>query len=219
MITRDIEHRQRTVANATANRELNVLSRMLRLGYERNKVARIPIIHMLKESEPRKGFFERDAFDAVRKQLRPDLRVAVTIAYTLGWRLQSEVLTLALSQVNLEAGTLQLDPGTTKNDDGRIVYLTPELQRLIAEQIERVKDLSRKLERLVPYLFLHPHRTGKYAGTRLMDFKNAWLAACRKANVIGMIRHDSLESCILLLQPLQPFGRSTRSPPYSFFQR
>ena len=190
LITRYIEHRQQSVSNATCNRELNILSRMLRLGYERDKVARIPIIHMLKEAEPRKGFFERDAFEAVRKRLRPDLQVAVMIAYTFGWRIQSEVLTLTLSQVDLEAGTLRLDPGSTKNDDGRIVYLTPELQRLIAEQLERVKTLSRKLERVVPYLFPHPHRKGRYAGTRLLDFKTAWLKACKDANVVGMIRHD-----------------------------
>ena len=190
LITRYIEHRQRTVKNGTINRELNVLSRMLRLGYERNKVGRIPIIHLLKEADPRKGFFERDVFEAVRAHLRPDLQVAVMIAYTFGWRIQSEVLTLTLSQIDLEAGTLRLDPGTTKNDDGRIVYLTPELQRLIAEQLDRVKQCSRQLERVVPYLFPHPHRVGKYAGTRLKDFKTAWNAACRQAHVVGMIRHD-----------------------------
>ncbi len=190
LITRYVEHRQQTVANGTINRELNVLSRLLRLGYERNKVARLPIMHLLKEAEPRKGFFEREAFDAVRKRLRPDLQVAVTIAYTFGWRLQSEVLTLTLAQVDLEAGTVRLNPGSTKNDDGRIVYLTPDVQRMIAEQLERVKQLSRKLERVVPYLFPHPSVTGHYAGTRLKDFKTAWLTACHEANVVGLIRHD-----------------------------
>src|SRR5215472_2245319 len=142
LTSRYIQVRQQSgVANGTINRELNVLSRLLRLGYEHNKVLRLPIIHKLKEADPRKGFFERDAFEAVRNNLRPDLQVAVTIAFTFGWRIQSEVLTLTLSQIDLEAGTLRLDPGTTKNDDGRIVYLTAELQRMIAEQVERVKQL------------------------------------------------------------------------------
>jgi osmotically inducible protein OsmC len=30
--------------------------------------------------------------------------------------------------VDLEAGTVRLDPGTTKNRDGRVAYLTPELK-------------------------------------------------------------------------------------------
>jgi hypothetical protein len=49
----------------------------------------------------------------------------VTIEHTYGWRCQSEVLTLERRQLDLEAGTLRLDHGTTKNKDGRLVYLTP----------------------------------------------------------------------------------------------
>ena len=58
----------------------------------------------------------------MRWHLKPeDLQVAAAIAYTFGWRMQSEVLALELHHVDLEAGTLRLAPGTTKNDDGRIV--------------------------------------------------------------------------------------------------
>jgi integrase len=113
------------VANATINRELAVLLRMLRLAYEHGKLARLPVIRKLKEAAPREGFFERDQYDAVRRLLKPDLQVAVAIAYTYGWRMRSEVLTLERRQLDLEAGTLRLDPGTTKNDEGRLVYLTP----------------------------------------------------------------------------------------------
>ena len=141
------------MANGTINRELEVLSKMLGLAYEHEKLVRMPIIHMLKEAEPRKGFFERDKFDAVRRYLRPDLQAAVTVAYVFGWRTQSEVLTLALAQIDLGSGLMRLDPGTTNNDDGRVVYLTPELQTLLREQVERVKYLSRKLNRIVPYRF------------------------------------------------------------------
>ena len=68
---------------------------------------------------------------AVRKRLPNDLQVAVTIMYVFGWRL-GEVMNLRLSQVDLEAGTLRLEPGTTKNKEGRVVYLTPELELLLA---------------------------------------------------------------------------------------
>lgn len=40
--------------------------------------------------------------------------VLVVVAQTFGWRMQSEVLSLERRQVDLEAGTLRLDPGTTK---------------------------------------------------------------------------------------------------------
>ena len=54
-------------------------------------------------------------------------------------------MTPTRAQVDLDAATLRLDAGTTKNDDGREVYMTPELRRLVAAQIERVRALERGL--------------------------------------------------------------------------
>ena len=152
-------------ANGTINREIDVLGRMLKLAYENKKLLRLPVLHKLKEADPRKGFMERPQFETVRRHLRPDLQVAVTIAYTFGWRTQSEVLTLGLSQLDLENGVLRLHPGTTKNKDGRVVYLTPELHSLLRDQVDRVKQLSRQLNRIVPYLF--PHLSGYLVGARI----------------------------------------------------
>jgi integrase len=120
----------------------------------------------------------------VRQRLRPDLQVAV--AY--GWRVQ-EILGLERPQLDLEAGTLRLDPGTTKNGEGREVYLTPELGRLLGEQLERVRTIERKTGRIIPYLF--PYLSGrKRVGTRRRDFRKAWAKACDKAGCPGMLRHD-----------------------------
>ena len=138
---------------------------MLRLAHENKKLSWIPKIRKLKEAPPRSGFFDQSDFEAVRSRLSPDRQVAVTIAYTYGWRMQSEVLTLSLAQVDLKAGTLRLAPGTTKNDEGRLVYLTPELMVLIAVQIERVTALGKRLNRIIPYLF--PHLGTRLAGQRL----------------------------------------------------
>ena len=150
-ITRYIVQRQgEQAANGTVNREVAVLLRMLRLGLERGKVARLPIVHKPKEAAPRAGFFEADAFAAVRKHLPADLQVAATVAYTFGWRMQSEVLALETRQLDLAAGTIRLDPGSTKNDEGRVVYLTPELTEVLAAHVERVVALGRDLARVVP---------------------------------------------------------------------
>ena len=81
-------------SNSTINPDLAVLNRMMRLAYEHNKLLRPPVIHKLKAGAPRQGFFEREPFEAVRQYLSSDLQVAVTIAYTFGWCMQSEVLTL-----------------------------------------------------------------------------------------------------------------------------
>jgi integrase len=101
--------------------------------------------------------------------------------------MQSEVLTLQCRQVDLDAGAMRLDPGTTKNDDGRIVYLTPELKALLSAQVERVHALERQLGRVIPHLFPHLHRR---RGERIVDVRKALVIACTRAKVTGMLRHD-----------------------------
>ena len=131
-----LKRRGDDVSNATINRELAILTRMLRLAYETSKLVRIPVIRKLKENAPRQGFFEREQFEAVRRRLRPDLQTASAIAYTYGWRMQSEVLALERRQVDLQSGTLRLDPGTTKNNEGRVVFLTPELKARLPQLLK-----------------------------------------------------------------------------------
>src|SRR5215467_15470064 len=174
-------------ANGTINRELGVLVKVLRLAYDYGKLMRLPVVHKPKESAPRQGFFEPEQFEAVRRQLPDDLQVAASIAYTFGWRMQSEVLTLERRQIDLDAETLRLDPGTTKNDEGRVVYMPPDLKGLVAAQIERVRGLERGLHRVIPFLF--PHVAGRFKGARQLDFRKTWKTACKKAGAAGMLRH------------------------------
>jgi integrase len=102
--------------------------------------------------------------------------------------MQSEVLTLERRQLDLETGTLRLEPETTKNDDGAVVYLTPELKASMGTQLERVRSLERETGQIIPYLF--PHLRGPHRGKKLQDFKKAWKTACVKAGCPGMLRHD-----------------------------
>ncbi len=175
-------------ANGTINRELGVLSRMFRLAYESGKLLRLPVMHKPKENGSRQGFFEREQYEAVRRHLRPALQVATAIAYTFGWRTQSEVLTLERRQVDLDAGTLRLEPGTTKNDDGRLVYLPQDLKAQVVAQVERVRAVERQTGRIIPYLF--PHLSSRFKGQRIKDYRKAWDTARRKAGVPGKLRHD-----------------------------
>ncbi len=189
LATEYILHRQKEKAsNGTINRELAVLNRTLRLAYENGKLMRLPVIRLLEESGPRQGFFERAPYEAVRRRLLADLQVAVGIAYAFGWRMQSEILTLERRQLDLEVGTLRLEPGTTKNGEGRLVYLPPDLKAQLAAQVERVRGLERKTGQIIPYLF--PHLKGRRQGQRRRDFQRAWRTACKKAGVPGMLRHD-----------------------------
>jgi integrase len=76
--------------------------------------------------------------------------------------MQSEVLSLERRHLDLTAGTLRLDPGSTKNGEGRVVYLTPDLKATLAAQPGRVETLQKRLGRIVPCLF--PYLTGRKRG-------------------------------------------------------
>jgi integrase len=118
--------------------------------------------------------------------------------------MQSEVLALERRHLDLEAGTLRLDPGTTKNDDGRVVYLPPECKRLLAAQLERVHQVERRLGRIIPYLFPHlrgtktrrPGTRGPVLGERIQDFQKTWERARAAAGLRGTLRHDFRRSAV-----------------------
>ncbi len=195
VITEYVEKRQAEwtnrgglTSNRTINLELGVMGRMFRLASENGKLLRVPPIKSLKEAPPRQGFFEHEQYHAVYRRLPADLQVAAEIGHTYGWRIRSEVLTLALSQVDLKAGTIRLDPGQAKNDEGRLIYLTPQLTGLLTAQVDRVKTLMRERGAVIPFLF--PHLTGPHLGKRRLDFVKRWKTACRKAGCPGMLKHD-----------------------------
>lgn len=81
---------------------------------------------MLKETTPRSGFFEREQFESIRAHLPERQQNLATVYHETGWRLQ-EALPLEWRQIDFEAGAIRLDTGTTKNDDGRVIYFTDEL--------------------------------------------------------------------------------------------
>jgi integrase len=81
---------------------------------------------MLKEHNVRTGFFEREQFESTRSHLHDYARPIVTFAYVTGWRIPSEVLQLQWRHIDVDAGEIRLDPGRTKNDQGRVCPFTCE---------------------------------------------------------------------------------------------
>ena len=105
---------------ATVQRELAALRRMFRLGLQGGKALRVPYFPTIQVDNVRTGFFERAEFERVRAELPDYLQPLATVAYWTGWR-RTELLTLEWRQVDLDTGTVRLDPGTTKNKQGRLV--------------------------------------------------------------------------------------------------
>jgi integrase len=84
----------------------------------------VPHFPRLKEAAPRAGFVEEPQY----RQLAGNasdlwLRALLATAYAFGFR-KDELLNLRIRQVNLVDRTIRLDPGTTKNDEGRVVVMT-----------------------------------------------------------------------------------------------
>jgi integrase len=97
-------------------------------------------------------------------------------AFITGWRTLSEILPLQWRQVDFQAGIVTLDPGTTKNKEGRLFPFTAELRALLDEQ-------RSKREVLCPWVFT-------YKGGHFKSYRRAWKTACRKAGLPGKIPHD-----------------------------
>jgi integrase len=174
--------------NGTINRELAALRRMLNLGAQQTppKVNRVPFIPMLKENGPRQGFFEYSDFLSLRNALPEYLRGYVTFAYRSGWR-KKEIINLTWDRVNLAQRIVRLEPGTTKNNEGRTMYLDDELLEVFTRQWENRK----KAQKIMPYVFLN------YNGmSKIGDYRNAWHAACKKAKIGYKILHDCRRSAV-----------------------
>ena len=161
-------------ANASINRELAALKRMFNLALQAEKLTRRPYIPMLEENNVRTGFFSEADYLALREALPSVLRPPVDFAYTYGWR-KEEVFGLTWDRVDLAGGTVRLDPGTTKNAEGRTVVLTEGVRdTLTALRAQRPKD--------APWVF---HRNGK----PIRDFRKTWQTACTAAG-LGRVRDD-----------------------------
>jgi len=138
-----VQHRQKDgAAVASINRELAILKRAFTLAIRGGKLSHRPYIPMLQEHNVRVGFLEPAEFTDVKAQLSVALQSVAEFAYLTGWRVQSEVLPLEWRQVDFEAGTVTLDPGTTKNDEGRTIYLTKALRALLTRQQEVTEALK-----------------------------------------------------------------------------
>jgi integrase len=164
-------------SNASINRELAALKRMFHLGAQCTppKVNLIPYIPMLKESNVRKGFFESSEYKALKEALPEELRPVVTFGYHSGWRI-SEILGLTWDRMDLHEGIVRLDPGETKNEEGRTLYMNKEL-------MEEIKALHRKRQLGCHYVF---HRDGE----PIKGFRKAWASACIKVGLCEVLKDE-----------------------------
>jgi len=186
-----LQRRNSGAENATINRELAAIKRAFRLGIQKRLITDRPHINMLKENNVRQGFFEREQLRSVLKHLSDDLGAVARFAYITGWR-RGEILPIQWPLVDFSAGFVRLEPGTTKNDEGRMFPFTPELRALLEAQRAKA-DALRKRGIICPWVF---HRNG----VPIREFKRAWETACKKAGLPGRIFHDFRRTAVRNLE-------------------
>lgn len=176
-----IDRRQAAKAkNATINREMAALKRMFHLGQQAtpSKVLRVPHFPRLTERNVRTGFVEDEAYSKLAQACATIglwMRGLFECGYTYGWR-SSELLGLSVEQVNVGDRTIRLNPGETKNDDGRVVTMTPGVKTLLGALVADKEAQDS--------VFTHQD------GSPVRDFRRAWENATRTAEVPDLLFHD-----------------------------
>jgi integrase len=170
--------REEHASNATINRELACLKRMYRLASQASppRVPSVPHFPHLKENNARQGFVTLEQYaNLVAHCPELWLRTLLETGYNYGWRV-SELLNLRVGQVDLVDRTIRLNPGTTKNLDGREASIeSSTLLQLLRQCVEG--------KRPADHVFTRGDKP-------VRDFRKSWENLCTAAGVPDLLFHD-----------------------------
>jgi len=167
--------------DSTVNRELSLLRSAFYKGKKRTppKVNQIPYFPLVTETNIRRGFLTDEQYEKLRDELPGELKPLFVTAFVTGMR-KSEILNIRWPQVDFEAGFIILHTGETKNKEGRAAPIIEGDMRDLLMAAKRDHDENwPKCE----WVFAR-------GGQRILDFRWAWQAACKRAGVPDLRLHD-----------------------------
>lgn len=179
-------------ANASINRELAALRRGFNLAAEQDLVRSIPVIRSLQGRNVRKGFLRSDDFERLYRALPRDVATLARVGYVTGWR-SGELLSRKWKHCDLAGGWLRLEPGETKNEDGRMFPLPDILLRELEHQHHMADEVCGGVRGGGPLFLRH---SGPHRGQPIRRFYRAWRKAAKEAGLEGTIFHDMRRSAI-----------------------
>jgi integrase len=188
-------HRQEDgVALATIQRELATLRRAFNIAVRAGRLTHTPPFPTLSIDNARQGFLDGKDLERVIAQLPTYLQPVVRFAAWTGWR-KGEIRSLTWAQVEFDAGTIRLEPGTTKNKEGRTFPFAklPPLAELLETQRAHTRALEKEQGRVIPHVF---HRGGE----PIRYMRTAWNGATRRAGVPDAIFHDLRRTAVRNLE-------------------
>jgi integrase len=186
-------------ADATVNKELGQLRSAFIHGWKRQspkKVLEVPYFPMVKLNNARQGFVEIERYDSIMAEMPDSLKPFFMLAYHSGCR-SGELKGVEWSQVNFRLRVVQLEPGKTKNDDGRNLPFYGDME----EVLRRQKALRDELFPTCPYV-LFWHETDRMLGvncvpgSRMNSCRKLWKAAMQRAGCKGITPHDLRRSAV-----------------------
>jgi integrase len=172
--------KQAGITDTTIRRNLAFLSSLCTMAVRWGWIDTNPVTALnkraLKASRPRTRFLSPAELDQLLAAAASHIRPAIILAVETGIR-KEELFSLTLSRVDLARREIRLD--YTKSGVPRRVPLSDTAITTIKVLLDR-----RGHRPNTPYLF------AKTDGTRYVDMKNGFVAACRRAGLIDFRWHD-----------------------------
>jgi integrase len=159
-------------SNSTINNSVRLLTRMFSLARDNEKLTAIPKFELLK-TKSRQGFLPPEQFQKLFDAMPTNLQPMLILLYHSGVRV-GEAERIEWPAVNLDAATITLLEGETKNDESRILPLSDSLVRLLS----RVKQREGRV----------------FPSKRAMQA--AFPKACAVAKIEGLLVHDLRRSAV-----------------------
>jgi integrase len=171
-------------SNATINRELSIVRRGFKLGYEAEPklVHLVPVIHKLPEDNARQGFLEPDQYEKLLEQLPLNLKALFVAGYHTGAR-KNELRRIEWGWVDLRAGLIRLPGSITKNKKPRTLPIYGDMRRWLERQRETCPADC-------VWVF---HGVKKHPVDAHL---NGWVDACKRAGMPGLLFHDLRRSAV-----------------------
>jgi integrase len=179
--------RKEEAQNATINRELAIVRRAFSLAAKCDplKVARVPHVQMLKESNVRTGFLEYEGYLALRNELPWYIRPLFVTAYHVGGR-RGELTPVQWPQVDLNTNQIRLRATDTKNEEARTLPIYGDMREWL---LTARKTRDEKFPKC-PWVFYTDE------GERLYWFYKAWESARVRAGAPDLLFHDLRRSAV-----------------------
>ena len=160
------------VSNATINRHMEAVQRILNLAVKWEWVDSVPKIRKLKESEGRLRWLTREEADKLLATLPDHLKQMARFTLATGLR-ENNVLELAWQQIDLERKTMWIHADQAKNARALAVPLSKVALEVLAEQKDK-----------------HPTLVFSYAGKQIKKASSAgWYRALKRVGLEDFTWH------------------------------